>query len=217
LISIIVTTFNRELYLKETIKSILNQSFKNFELIVVDDYSNYDIDTLIKNFNDNRIILLKNDSKKNIARNRNFGLKHSKNEIIAFCDDDDTWEKDKLQKQINLINKGYNFVFTNLRLINYDNNFKVYKRGFISYLIFNVLSTSLSYKILKITNRICLSSVLLKKELIRNYNFSEEDSLYAKEDYDLWLRIYLNSKFYYIKAPLVNYRIHNNNSSRIKI
>jgi len=217
LISIIVTTYNRELYLKETIISILNQSFKNFELIVVDDYSYYDIDTLIKNFNDNRIILLKNDSKKNIARNRNFGLKHSKNEIIAFCDDDDTWEKDKLQKQINLINKGYNFVFTNLRLINYDNNFKVYKRGFISYLIFNVLSTSLSYKILKITNRICLSSVLLKKELIRNYNFSEEDSLYAKEDYDLWLRIYLNSKFYYIKAPLVNYRIHNNNSSRIKI
>lgn len=217
MISIIVTTFNRELYLKETIKSILNQSFKNFELIVVDDYSYYDIDTLIKNFNDNRIILLKNDSKKNIARNRNLGLKHSKNEIIAFCDDDDTWEKDKLQKQINLINKGYNFVFSNLRLINYDNNFKVYKRGFISYLIFNVLSTSLSYKILKITNRICLSSVLLKKELIRNYNFSEEDSLYAKEDYDLWLRIYLNSKFYYIKAPLVNYRIHNNNSSRIKI
>lgn len=217
MISIIVTTYNRELYLKETIISILNQSFKNFELIVVDDYSYYDIDTLIKNFNDNRIILLKNDSKKNIARNRNFGLKHSKNEIIAFCDDDDTWEKDKLQKQINLINKGYNFVFTNLRLINYDNNFKVYKRGFISYLIFNVLSTSLSYKILKITNRICLSSVLLKKELIRNYNFSEEDSLYAKEDYDLWLRIYLNSKFYYIKAPLVNYRIHNNNSSRIKI
>ena len=217
MISIIVTTYNRELYLKETIISILNQSFKNFELIVVDDYSYYDIDTLIKNFNDNRIILLKNDSKKNIARNRNFGLKHSKNEIIAFCDDDDTWEKDKLQKQINLINKGYNFVFSNLRLINYDNNFKVYKRGFISYLIFNVLSTSLSYKILKITNRICLSSVLLKKELIRNYNFSEEDSLYAKEDYDLWLRIYLNSKFYYIKAPLVNYRIHNNNSSRIKI
>ena len=217
MISIIVTTYNRELYLKETIKSILNQSFKNFELIVVDDYSYYDIDTLIKNFNDNRIILLKNDSKKNIARNRNFGLKHSKNEIIAFCDDDDTWEKDKLQKQINLINKGYNFVFSNLRLINYDNNFKVYKRGFISYLIFNVLSTSLSYKILKITNRICLSSVLLKKELLRNYNFSEEDSLYAKEDYDLWLRIYLNSKFYYIKAPLVNYRIHNNNSSRIKI
>lgn len=217
MISIIVTTFNRELYLKETIKSILNQSFKNFELIVVDDYSNYDIDTLIKNFNDNRIILLKNDSKKNIARNRNLGLKHSKNEIIAFCDDDDTWEKDKLQKQINFINKGYNFVFTNLRLVNYDNNFKVYKRGFISYLIFNVLSTSLSYKILKITNRICLSSVLLKKELIRNYNFSEEDSLYAKEDYDLWLRIYLNSKLYYLKAPLVNYRIHNNNSSRVKI
>jgi len=217
LISIIVTTFNRELYLKETIKSILNQSFKNFELIIVDDYSNYDIDTLIKNFNDNRIILLKNDSKKNIARNRNLGLKHSKNEIIAFCDDDDTWEKDKLQKQINLINKGYNFVFTNLRLVNYDNNFKVYKRGFISNLIFNFLSTSLSYKILKITNRICLSSVLLKKELLRNYNFSEEDSLYAKEDYDLWLRIYLNSKLYYIKAPLVNYRIHNNNSSRVKI
>lgn len=217
MISIIVTTYNRKLYLKETIKSILNQSFKNFELIVVDDYSNYDIDTLIKNFNDNRIILLKNDSKKNIARNRNLGLKHSKNEIIAFCDDDDTWEKDKLQKQINFINKGYNFVFTNLRLVNYDNNFKVYKRGFISYLIFNVLSTSLSYKILKITNRICLSSVLLKKELIRNYNFSEEDSLYAKEDYDLWLRIYLNSKLYYLKAPLVNYRIHNNNSSRVKI
>lgn len=217
MISIIVTTFNRELYLKETIKSILNQSFKNFELIVVDDYSNYDIDMLIKKFNDNRIILLKNDSKKNIARNRNFGLKHSKNDIIAFCDDDDTWEKDKLQKQMNFIIKGYNFVFTNLRLVNYDNKFKVFKRGFISHLIFNIISKSLSFKILKITNRICLSSVLLKKELIKNYNFSEDDSLFAKEDYDLWLRIYLNSKLYYIKAPLVNYRIHNNNSSRIKI
>ena len=75
LVSVIVTTYNREILLKETINSILCQTFKEFELIVVDNYSNYDYFKFINSFNDSRILPFQNKNKGIIAVNRNFGIK----------------------------------------------------------------------------------------------------------------------------------------------
>ena len=103
LVSVIVTTYNRKEYLKETIDSILNQTYKNFELIVVDNYSDFDFLTYIKSFNDNRIRAFQHHNNGIIAVNRNIGIKKAYGEYIAFCDDDDYWVDKKLEYQVNNI------------------------------------------------------------------------------------------------------------------
>ena len=100
LVSVIVTTFNRKELLKETIDSILNQTFTDFELIVVDNYSEYNFVDYIKSFSDNKLIAFQNKNNGIIAVNRNYGIKKAKGKYIAFCDDDDCWDSEKLAKQI---------------------------------------------------------------------------------------------------------------------
>ena len=106
-VSVVVTTYNRKKYLTQTIKSILNQTFADFELIVVDNYSNYDFLSHINSLNDSRIRPFQNNNNGIIAVNRNFGIKKSKGEFIAFCDDDDIWINTKLEIQLNVI---YNLI-----------------------------------------------------------------------------------------------------------
>ncbi len=108
LISVIVTTYNRKELLEETINSILNQTFKNFELIVVDNNSNYDFLTHMNNFNDRRIHAYQNSNDGIIAINRNFGIKKARGDYIAFCDDDDLWAPQKVEIQIVTIEDSEN-------------------------------------------------------------------------------------------------------------
>ena len=105
LVSVIVTTYNRKELLKETIGSILNQTFINFELIVVDNFSDYDFFEYIQLFRDDRIKPFQNHNNGIIAINRNFGIKEANGKYIAFCDDDDLWERKKLKEQLGQCNK----------------------------------------------------------------------------------------------------------------
>ena len=101
-VSIIVTTINRKSYLKETIDSILNQSFQDFEIIIVDSYSDYDFFKFIASFDNKKIIAFQNNKgNNNISINRNFGLQYATGKYIAFCDDDDIWFPKKIELQIN--------------------------------------------------------------------------------------------------------------------
>jgi len=215
LISIIVPTFNRSKLLIKTIDSILNQSYKNFELIVVSDGSNDDTEYIVSQVKDKRLIFIQ--LKKNYgypAKARNEGVKKSSGSLIAFCDDDDLWEKDKLFKQIKIYNDGYNFIFTNCSLIDNRKKYlrKIYSEKIITFFI-NKLNISFSYLFLCCTNPIVNSSVLLSKKLLLNSQFEECISFKAVEDYQLWIKIFLKTKPYYINDNLVNYRIHKSNIS----
>ena len=105
LVTVVVTTYNRKELLKETIDSILNQTYTNFELIVVDNFSNYDFLKHVKSFEDKRIIAFQNQNNGIIAVNRNFGIKRANGDYIAFCDDDDLWLPNKLETQIRNFDK----------------------------------------------------------------------------------------------------------------
>lgn len=100
LVSVIIPTYNRSDLIKETINSVLNQTHKNFELIMVDDGSTVNTKTVIESFKDNRIkyILQKHHGLLAVARNN--GLKVAIGEYIAFLDSDDIWLTNKLEKQI---------------------------------------------------------------------------------------------------------------------
>jgi teichuronic acid biosynthesis glycosyltransferase TuaG len=215
LISVIVPTYNRSKLLLECVYSILNQSYNNLEVIIVSDGSTDDTEGLISLIKDDRVVF--KQLKKNYgypAKARNEGIKLAKGEFIAFCDDDDLWENNKIFKQVELLNMGYDFIFSNFKFIDAKkNSFKTFYLKYIVYFIINVLNRRISYLFFSITNPVVNSSVLLSKHHLQKYNFNESVLYRASEDYYLWIQIYLQSKPYYLNHELVKYRVHETNIS----
>lgn len=203
-ISVIVTTYNRPKLLKETLDSILNQTYVDFELIVVDNNSNYDFFKLIKSFNDNRIIAYQNENNGIIAVNRNFGIRKATGKYIAFCDDDDLWIKSKLQDQFKLttnLNKNI-LIHSNTILFGEEVSSKVTKKFNISKFEDFYLSNPITYSSVMLTN---------SDKII----FDEDSSKKASEDFDLWIKLLIDGyKIILINQPLVKYRISSNSAFR---
>ncbi|MDC3257889.1 glycosyltransferase [Flavobacteriales bacterium] len=215
LISIIIPTYNRVSFLLDCVNSILNQTYSEFEIIIVSDGSTDNSKEEIAKLNDSRVKFIELDKNYGYpAKARNEGIKLSKGDFIAFCDDDDLWAEDKLKKQIEVINRDYNFVFSGYKYLDKSKSiFYKFYLNFIVSIIINVLHPKLSYFFLSITNPIVNSSVLVQKSLISKILFNESISFRASEDYQLWIQIYDISKPFYLRDELVLYRIHENNIS----
>ena len=179
LISIIITYYKKKIYLKNTIKSILDQTYKNYELIFVYDDTNLEdlkyIKSLISKFKKKRLII----NKKNlgVAKSRNIGVKFCKGSYIAFIDSDDLWNKNKLSKQLDFMQKNsYLFSFTSYMEVNEEGNFirerKVYRDA--------------NYTNLYRSNFIGLSTVMINKKIFSKINFP---ILNTQEDFALWLKL----------------------------
>lgn len=102
LVSIIMPSYNTAKFIADTIQSVLNQTYTNWELIIVDDCSNDNTDEIVSNFQDERIHYLKNELNSGAAVSRNRALKEAKGKWIAFLDSDDLWMSEKLEKQAKL-------------------------------------------------------------------------------------------------------------------
>lgn len=115
LVSIIMPSYNTSSYIDKSIQSVLNQTYSNWELILVDDCSTDNTDEVVKSFlSDVRIRYFKNDKKLGAALTRNRALREAKGEWIAFLDSDDLWKPEKLEKQVLFMkNNGYHFSYTN--------------------------------------------------------------------------------------------------------
>ncbi|MBP5659863.1 MAG: glycosyltransferase family 2 protein [Lachnospiraceae bacterium] len=113
MISIIVPVYNAEKFIKETIKSVLNQTYTDFELLLVDDCSKDGSVQAIESFEDPRVILLKQEQNAGAYAARNRGLKEAKGRYIAFIDSDDLWEPSKLERELAFMEReDAGFVFT---------------------------------------------------------------------------------------------------------
>jgi glycosyltransferase involved in cell wall biosynthesis len=210
-INIIMPVFNGELYLYDSIKSILNQTFKDWELIIVNDGSTDNSEKIIKSFNDQRI---KYFYKLNggQASARNFGLKHAKDEFITFIDCDDYWDINFLSTQLIYINKGFDLVFCNGYIIN--KNFEKISDlnpGYGEYFGYKGF-----VKLINGTFFIPTSSVLLRRKLVYSVGlFDEEKKFQNAEDFALWLKLFLiGMKAYCHNNKLIYYRIHDNQVSK---
>ena len=198
-VSVIVTTYNRCDSLKKTINSILNQTFQDFELIVVDNFSNYDFLKVMNTFNDKRIIAFQKNNHGIIAKNRNYGISKANGAFIAFCDDDDIWEPNKLEIQINFIyrNKLENnqfVLYTNCIDVNDDFSKKTNKKEIKSINDF-IYSNQISFSTALVSN------ISLKER------FNELPVFIAAEDYLFWMSLKItNYNFFLIEEHLV--KIH---------
>ncbi len=114
LVSVITPSYNTARYLAETIRSVQNQSYVNWELIIVDDCSSDDTDAVVAPFlEDRRIRYLKNERNSGAALSRNYGLREARGRWIAFLDSDDVWLPQKLEKQLAfMMDNGYRFSYT---------------------------------------------------------------------------------------------------------
>lgn len=205
-VSVIVTTFNRKDFLGQTIESILAQTYRDFELIVVDNCSNYDFMGFIESFHSDKIRAFQNANHGIIAANRNFGIRQARGEYLAFCDDDDTWDPRKLEKQMGVMeSEQADLVSTNMHL--FEGDFKVwgYKQ---------CDQKTSPYDFFK-KNDVMNSSVLVRKG--PQVFFDESKTFMTVEDYLLWARLYMEGyKMRLIEEPLVYYRCHQTGFSAIE-
>ena len=119
LVSVIMPNYNSEKYVEATVKSVLAQTYQNWELLFVDDCSTDNSLEIVRSFNDDRIKILQNDVNSGAAISRNYALREAKGKWIAFLDSDDLWEPDKLSRQIcYMVDNGYDFTYTYYRVCN---------------------------------------------------------------------------------------------------
>ncbi len=216
LISVIVPTYNRQELLKETLLSILGQTYQNIEVIVVDNCSNYAFFESINSLNDPRIRPFQNANGGVIAVNRNFGMQQAKGEYIAFCDDDDLWLPEKLKKQVKILQEKPEILLVGTNIMTFPNG---RRNGFLmsqnQILSFEFVINS-PFSITS-QSKVATSSVLFHKNIVNNISFLDEDrKLAATEDYDYWVRIlrYKDRSILVLKEELVRIRIHNNNITK---
>ncbi|MCX6754457.1 MAG: glycosyltransferase family 2 protein [Candidatus Nomurabacteria bacterium] len=193
LVSIILPTYNGSGRIVDAVKSIISQSYDNWELLVVDDGSidntEFVIDNLVKD--DKRIKYFKNKINLGIQKTLNRGLKEAKGEYIARIDDDDEWvDKDKLHKQVEFLNNNLDIVLvgTGVVVVNDNNNE-----------LFRYLLPGSDREIRnKILGKNCFvhSSVMFKKDAVLGFNgYDESKDTRHVEDYDLWLKLGTIGKF----------------------
>ena len=203
-IDIILPNFNSSGYIKETIKSIIDQTFKNWKLIIVDDCSDKKTRTLLKKFSKNRRIkiywLKKN---KGAGYCRNYAIKKSKSPYLAFIDSDDIWKKDKLETQLRFMeNNNYLFTYTNYETFGKKIKF---------------ISPAKEYDFKKFVNdtSICTSTMIIRRNILKNIEFINSEIC---EDYFFKCKILKISNAYCLDDYLTKYRIRKNSlqSSSLK-
>ena len=204
-ISIIICYYKKIFFLQKTIKSILRQTYKNYEIIIIyDDDDKTELNLVKKILSEvpkYKIIINKKNMGAGLSRNK--GIKCAKGKYIAFCDADDLWHKNKLKIQINyMLKKNINFCHTSYKIINHSGkiigNFRV--------------AAKLNYDSLLKSCDIATSSVLINRNLLKDKkNFSD---FKTKEDYYLWLKVIKKEKeLCGIDTPLVFWRSLKNSLS----
>ncbi|MBD2820338.1 glycosyltransferase [Xenorhabdus sp. 42] len=205
--SIIMPSYNSQKTIEKSIDSVINQSFPDFLLYIVDDNSTDETFNIIKKFQDKRIIYVKNNVNIGVAGTRNKALSLCKGKYITFLDSDDYWHPQKLEKQLSLLEDGWDVVCSNYYTFRSDNS---EHNEIISY---------------RISPQIIMYDMMLKSNFIGNltgtYNAEKlGKSLQKKighEDYLMWLTIMKKSqKAYCIQEPLAYYRISGNSVSSNK-
>jgi len=209
-VSVVIPTYNRSKFVKEAIESVLEQSYKNFELIVVDDGSTDDTRSVVEQISDNRVkYYYKNNS--GPAAARNLGLDKSKGQYISFLDSDDLWPPEYLDTIVGQLdeNKDYTAAYTRVICIQQDgtkadmSNGKRYKSGWMTKAFF---TTSPS---------LFPSAICFHKSVWKDIFWDEQ--LIGGEDYDIFVRISTKTKFLFVPGTSIIKRWQPDNLSSASI
>ena len=210
MISIIIPTFNREHLIQKAVESVLDQSYTDIEVIVIDDGSTDNTEEKVRLIEDERVRYLKLNNNGGACRARNKGAEIARGEYLAFQDSDDIWHKDKLEKQIRFLEqRNYDFTFCGMTRIMLGDEKKryYYPNEDIDE------SKSIFYQLLYL-NRVGTQTIFCKRQCFEKIRFDE--SLKRFQDWDLALQAAKNFKVGYLKESLVDSYIQLDSISQSK-
>ena len=208
LVSIIMPSWNTEQFISETIQSVINQTYQNWELIIVDDCSTDNTDAVVASFKDDRIKYLHNDKNSGAALTRNKAMREARGEWIAFLDSDDLWTPDKLEKQVRFMNENsYVLSYTEYEKIDEEDNAlniyvtgpeKVNKRKMYNYDYIGQLTMMYSAKYF---------GLIQIKDIKKNNDYAIRLQLFKKP----------NTEAFLLKENLAKYRVRKKSISHDKL
>lgn len=209
-ISVIIPTFNRGDLLGNSIKSVLNQTYKNLEVIVVDDGSTDNTKDVVDSFQDQRIKYIKLEENKGGSNARNFGIQNSNGKYISFQDSDDIFYPDKLETQFkNIIYKNSNLDFCKIKVIFNDSYSKFYPNSRQEN---SISKGDIFNELISKGNFISTQAMLIKRNYMKKYLF--DPLLPRLQDFDLILRMIPKVKISYTKKVLVELHIQNDSVTK---
>jgi len=209
LVSIIIPTYNRAELVTQAVESVLDQTYRKIELIVVDDGSTDKTHELLRKYEGSMTYIYLERSERSKARNE--GFKCSKGDYIAFLDSDDLWLSTKIEKQVQILHEkaDVGIVYTDVELIHVEGG------SHIGNILWDEPVREVLYEDLMTHNVITgsLSSVMMRRECLERVGLFDE-SMNTCEDLDIYRRLARQYKFHKIDSTLAKVRIHNDNTQR---
>ncbi|RIA10264.1 glycosyltransferase involved in cell wall biosynthesis [Flavobacteriaceae bacterium MAR_2010_72] len=200
-LSVVMATYNGERYIREAIQSVLDQSFADFEFIIVDDGSVDETAAIIASFDDARIVYIKKATNTGIADSLNLGISTSKGIYIARMDDDDICMPDRFEAQLKVFEHHQDVILCATDVLQNDPSTGVQAQVSHDELVMALL----------FYNPIIHPTVMLKRGVLGQDPY--DPSKVPSEDYELWSRLIWEGRFYKLNRPLLDYRSHANSET----
>ena len=218
LVSVIIPSYNHEKYIRECVLSVLNQTYKNLEVFVMDDNSTDDSPNVLKKIKDSRLKVFYSKKNEGTVRTINKLMNKCNGEYIAITGSDDVWVEDKIEKQVNYLNnnKDVGAVFSIAEIIDENNNIYEDDDSFNHdiFKCYNVSSGQCMRIFFENGNHLCHSSSLIRSDVVKKiglYNI-----VYRQlHDFDYWVRLINQFKIYIMDEKLVRYRRFKNSKKNL--
>lgn len=212
IISVVIPTYNSSRFITKALDCLKTQTFRDFEVVIVNDGSNDDTSIIISDYivsHPDLEIRLFNQENKGIAGARNRGILEAKGHCIAFLDHDDIWYADKLSKCLEILKK-----YPEIDLVCHDELMRDSSGRIVRYFRYGPYDLGIFRRLLFKENYLSTSAAVVRKEaLFRVGLFREYPEFSTVEDYDLWIRLSRNHKFYFIPDVLGEFGLYNTNAS----
>lgn len=207
LVSIVIPTYNHAPMLQRALATVIEQTYQNWNAIVVNNFSTDNTLEVVAKFNDPRIQCVNFRNNGVIGASRNEGIKIATGEYVAFLDSDDTWFPTKVEKSVSSLENGSDLVC--------HAEYWIDESGKSRLVTYGPSEAATHHNLIYKGNRISTSATMVRATLLKEVNgFDTSPELISTEDYDLWIRLAAKSnKFAFIDEPLGEYHRHDNNVS----
>ena len=203
LVSVVMPVYNSQSFLREAINSILNQTYSNIELIVINDGSTDSSKEIILSYTDPRVRYIENNPNKGIVKSRNIGVEHATGKYIATLDSDDIALPDRIKTQVDFLEKNPDYGMCGVYHQEINNDGKLLKK------IIYPSNDKDARTFLTIGNCFCASAIMVRGHLAKELKYREGYDIV--EDYELWYRISKIAKITNLPIYATYYRVHGNN------
>ena len=206
-VSIVIPTYNHAPMLQRALATVVEQTYQNWNAIVVNNHSTDNTLEVVAAFNDPRIQCINFHNNGVIGASRNEGIARATGEYIAFLDSDDTWFPTKIEKCVAVLNNGSDLVC--------HAEYWIDEQGKSRLVVYGPSEAATHHNLIYRGNRISTSATMVRASLLKEVNgFDVSPELISTEDYDLWIRLAAKSnKFAFIDEPLGEYHRHDKNVS----